>query len=64
MDESLLDSDILSEILKAKDRRVLDAAKGYLAEHSRLAFSAMTLYEILRGQRGNSRLDRIRSTRR
>jgi tRNA(fMet)-specific endonuclease VapC len=49
MDESLLDSDILSEILKAKDRRVLDAARRYLGEHSRLAFSAMTLYEILRG---------------
>lgn len=51
MDEVLLDTDILSEILKAKNRRVLDAGDRYLAEHRRFAFSAITLYEILRGFR-------------
>jgi hypothetical protein len=51
MDETLLDSDILSEILKAKNRQVLDTANRYLAQHSRFAFSAMTFYEITRGFR-------------
>jgi tRNA(fMet)-specific endonuclease VapC len=51
MDEALLDSDILSEILKAKNQIVLDAAKQYLAQRSRFAFSSITLYEITRGFR-------------
>ena len=53
MDEALLDTDILSEILKAKNTHVLDVAGRYLAEHQRFAFSAVTLYEILRGLRAN-----------
>jgi len=51
MDESLLDTDILSEVLKKKDRQVLTAARDYLAQHQRLAFSAFTVYEIVRGMR-------------
>ena len=35
MDESLLDTDILSEVLKAKDAQVLAAAQQYLAQHPR-----------------------------
>jgi tRNA(fMet)-specific endonuclease VapC len=53
MDEALLDTDILSEILKAKDKRILDIAEQYLAQHGRFAFSAITFYEILRGFRAN-----------
>jgi tRNA(fMet)-specific endonuclease VapC len=49
MDKAILDTDILSEILKGKDRRVLDVADRYLAEHQRLTFSAITFYEVLRG---------------
>jgi tRNA(fMet)-specific endonuclease VapC len=49
MDETILDTDLLSEVLKAKDHRVLATAQQYLAEHQRLAFSEMTLYEIVRG---------------
>jgi tRNA(fMet)-specific endonuclease VapC len=49
MDEALLDTDILSEILKAKDRQVLARAQDYLAIHQRFAFSAITFYEVLRG---------------
>jgi predicted nucleic acid-binding protein len=49
MDEALLDTDILSEVLKAKDARVLANAQQYLAQHARLSFSAITLYEVLRG---------------
>jgi predicted nucleic acid-binding protein len=49
MDAALLDTDILSEVLKRKDKRVLKAAARYLAVHDRLAFSAITAYEIIRG---------------
>jgi tRNA(fMet)-specific endonuclease VapC len=49
MDEALLDTDILSEILKGKNKDVLASANEYLATHQRFAFSAITFYEILRG---------------
>lgn len=49
MDESILDTDILSEVLKRKDPQVLANARQYLAEHQRFAFSEMTVYEIVRG---------------
>lgn len=49
MDEALLDTDILSEVLKANDRVVLGHAQGYLAVHHCFAFSAITFYEVLRG---------------
>ena len=53
MDEALIDTDILSEILKAKNKRVLEIADQYLAYYQRFAFSAITFYEILRGFRAN-----------
>jgi predicted nucleic acid-binding protein len=53
MDESQLDTDILSEVLKRKDRQVLANATRYLAQHQRLAFSALTVYEIMRGMLAN-----------
>lgn len=53
MEEMLLDTDILSEVLKRKDPQVLTAAGEYLVQHQRLAFSAMTLYEIVRGLRAS-----------
>ena len=51
MDQALLDTDILSDVLKAKNDRVLGRADEYLAEHGRLCFSTMTFYEIIRGLR-------------
>jgi tRNA(fMet)-specific endonuclease VapC len=53
MDAALLDTDILSEILKAKNPQVLDVGRRYLAERQRFAFSAITFYEIIRGFRAN-----------
>jgi tRNA(fMet)-specific endonuclease VapC len=53
MDEAILDTDILSEVLKAKNRHILNAAQRYLDQHQRFAFSAITLYEILRGLRAS-----------
>lgn len=46
---SLLDTDILSEVLKQKDARVVRRASEYLAEHGQFAISAMTRYEVVRG---------------
>ncbi len=54
MDEVLLDTDILSEVLKRKDQQVLAATKQYLTMHQRLAYSAMTVYEIIRGMRARA----------
>jgi tRNA(fMet)-specific endonuclease VapC len=51
MDAALLDTDILSEVLKRKDRLVLAKARQYLAQHQRFAFSAITAYEVIRGLR-------------
>jgi len=53
MDESLLDTDLLSEVLKGKDTQLLATARQYLIEHQRLAFSDIMLYEIVRGMRAN-----------
>ena len=53
MDEALLDTDMLSEVLKRKDQQVLAVASRYLTKHHRLAFSAMTVYEITRGLKAN-----------
>ena len=49
MDLALLDTDILSEILKQKNAMVLQRASLYLNEHSRFAISAFSRYEVYRG---------------
>ena len=59
MDESLLDTDILSEILKGQNQAVLATAQQYLGEHQRLSFSAITLYEIIRGLRAKGSVQRL-----
>ncbi len=51
MHETLLDTDMLSEILKGRNTQVVATGDQYLAEHGRLAFSAITFYEIYRGLR-------------
>ncbi len=53
MDEAILDTDIMSEVLKARNQQVLNVAQQYLVQHQRLGFSAITLYEILRGLRAS-----------
>ena len=49
MDPSLVDTDILSEILKRKNATIVEHASQYLKAHQRFAVSAITRYEILRG---------------
>jgi len=46
---ALLDTDTLSEVMKARDPQVQQRAKAYLAVHRRFTFSIITRYEILRG---------------
>ena len=56
MDETLLDTDTLSEILKGKNAHVVEVGDRYLAEHGRFAFSAITFYEVFRGLRAKRAL--------
>ena len=46
---ALLDSDMLSEVMKGKDPQVLRHAREYLEEHGVFRFSIVTRYEVLRG---------------
>lgn len=49
MSPSLLDTDILSEVLKQKNPTVVQNAASYLQQHGQFAFSAITRYEVIRG---------------
>jgi tRNA(fMet)-specific endonuclease VapC len=51
MSPALLDTDILSEVLKLRDANVQQKALAYIAWHSELAFSSMSRYEVVRGLR-------------
>lgn len=46
---ALVDTDVLSEILKARRPTLTAGVERYVREHGRLTFSAITLYEIERG---------------
>ncbi len=45
MDPALLDTDILSEVIKLRDPVVRQKALAYTQMHGPLAFSSMTRYE-------------------
>lgn len=49
MGEALLDTDILSEMLKQRNSTVRKKAADYLRTHGQFAFSAFTRFEIMRG---------------
>lgn len=49
MDESLLDTDILSEFLKQRNAAVTVKALAYLQQYGQFTFSAFTRFEIRRG---------------
>lgn len=51
MSPSLLDTDILNEVLKQKNANVVRHAAPYLARYGQFAISSITWYEILRGLR-------------
>ena len=49
MEPALLDTDILSELLKQQNSSVRTKAATYLKAHSQFAFSAFTRFEVSRG---------------
>lgn len=49
MRPALVDTDILSHVMRGREPVVLRRAAAYLAEHGRFTFSTITRYEILRG---------------
>ncbi len=49
MPASLVDTDILLEIIKGRNPFVIEHARLYLQVHGRFIFSIITYYEILRG---------------
>jgi predicted nucleic acid-binding protein len=51
MDESLLDTDILNEVLKQKNANVTGHAAANLAQYGQFAISSISRYEVLRGLR-------------
>src|SRR5947209_7497136 len=48
---SLLDTNIVSEILKAKNPVVVQKAAAYFQQHPKAVLSVISRYEILRGLR-------------
>jgi tRNA(fMet)-specific endonuclease VapC len=56
---ALLDTDILSEVLKSKDRNVVTRANAYLAEHGRYTSSTITVMEVVKGLSRKGREDAI-----
>lgn len=51
MDLSLLDTDILSELLKQQNPTVTQHAAAYLQQHGQFALSLFTRFEVVRGYR-------------
>lgn len=49
MDEVLLDTDILNEVLKQKNGTVVRHATNYLSQHQQFSLSVISRYERLRG---------------
>jgi tRNA(fMet)-specific endonuclease VapC len=60
MSPALLDTDILSELLKQKNAAVVGKAAAYLAQYGRFAFSALTRYEVVRGLRDKGATAQLR----
>jgi len=49
MDKSLLDTDILSEILKGKHFNVINQANAYYQKFGKYTISTITILEIVKG---------------
>jgi tRNA(fMet)-specific endonuclease VapC len=59
MARRLVDTDVLSEIIKGKNRAITTRAGAYLAEQGRFTTSAVTVAEIVYGFRRMGREDRV-----
>jgi tRNA(fMet)-specific endonuclease VapC len=49
VDKSLLDTDILSEIIRAKNSHVVERARAYVSEQGRFTISTVTVVETIKG---------------
>lgn len=49
MNEALLDTDIFSEVMKAKDANVIAKASTYQAQFGQYTISAVTVMEVVKG---------------
>ncbi|MBX3414680.1 MAG: PIN domain-containing protein [Pirellulales bacterium] len=59
MNKVLLDTDILSEILKDRNRQVAQRAELYHQQFGRFTFSSITVMEVIKGFRQARQSDRI-----
>lgn len=48
MDTALLDTDILSDLMKQQDPIIKQRSEAYFRSQSQIAISAITCYQILR----------------
>lgn len=49
MSRVLLDTDLLSELLRRRNPKVTSHAASYVAAHERLIISSVTVFEVVRG---------------
>ncbi|MEX2315821.1 MAG: PIN domain-containing protein [Pirellulales bacterium] len=59
MDQALLDTDMFSEVLKAKNANVVRNAMAYRQRYGRYTVSAVTVTEMVKGFHKRGREDRI-----
>jgi tRNA(fMet)-specific endonuclease VapC len=59
MDKAILDTDILSEIIKRKNPIVAARATAYLGTRGRLTLTAISVMEVVYGLRRKGREDRV-----
>jgi tRNA(fMet)-specific endonuclease VapC len=59
MNRALLDTDILSEVLKGRNQRVVRRAKAYRSQFHRYTISTITVVEVVKGFQKLQRTDRI-----
>jgi tRNA(fMet)-specific endonuclease VapC len=58
MPRVLVDTDILSDVLRAKNEGVMRRARAYLKENEHLSISAVTVFEVVRGRYQANQVDR------
>src|SRR3989304_2274863 len=61
MDRALLDTDMFSEVLKAKNQKMVQNATAYRRQFGCYTISAITITEMVKGFQKRGREDRIQS---
>ena len=58
MSRVLLDTDLLSEVLRRRNPQVSARAQAYIQDHGKLTLSAVTVFEVVRGWNHAARSER------